>query len=47
MVSGIVGSFIGTPADLIMVRMIADMTSSPGRLLENSSNRLYLNLIVP
>lgn len=30
MLSGIVGSFIGTPADVVMVRMIADIKLAPG-----------------
>jgi len=30
MVAGVMGSFIGTPTDLVLIRMVADLNLPPG-----------------
>lgn len=32
MLSGVIGSFVGSPADLVMIRMISDINNPPGYL---------------
>lgn len=37
MVAGIMGSFVGTPADLILIRMVADINLPQGASLDSFS----------
>lgn len=33
MIAGVMGSFVGTPTDLILIRMVADLNLPPGILI--------------
>lgn len=35
MIAGVMGSFIGTPTDLVLIRMVADMNLPPGISIKN------------